>query len=146
MPVTFTTALDKNITVESYTSPISSFATNERTSLQLLDYTVDWDPEKAVWHTPWVQETKVLGREDRFVVRASVVNGAKRPCAKISIQYDESGNGIVDEQSEPIKVGKEEQLHEVSDIPISEDGYYRIKIEEYSGYNSLTSLDMGIIN
>lgn len=135
-----------NRTTESHSNSIITFAYNERTSLELLDYTVEWDDNEMVWYTPWVQEPTVLGREDRFVLRATTFDGAKDPCAKITIQYDKSGNGNIDDASEPVKIGHAERLHEVPDIPVDSSGYYRMKIDEYSGYNSLTSLDMGIVN
>jgi len=112
----------------------------------LIDYTVEWDDDKAIWYTPWVQEVKVLGREDRFVVKATTVDGAKRPTAKVYIEYDSNGNGIVNAVSECIEVGHKERIHEIDEVPVDEDGYYRMRIEEYSGYNSLTSLNMGIVN
>lgn len=136
----------ENRLVDSTSNKIISFTTNERTSLELIDYTVDWDGDKVVWYTPWVNEDKVLGSEDRFVLRATVVDDAKDPSAQIEIQYSENDDGQITDRSELIEIGHKETIHEVSDIPVSEKGAYRLQIGEYSGYNSLVSLDMGIVH
>lgn len=133
-------------TVSSFAGKMVSWAYDDRTSLELIDYNVTWNDEKAVWHTPWVNEYRVLGDEDTFVVRGSVVENSEDPTAMIVIQYDEDGNGVVDKESDPIRVARDEQVHEVSEIPVTESGQYRMKINEYGGYNSLYSLDMGIVH
>jgi len=130
----------------SYSKPWRTFTFTERRSLELVDYTVTWDEESLVWYTPWVSEEKILGSEDRFVLRAITTDDAKEPTARITIQYDENGNGKPTEESETIAVAKDERVYEVEEIPVSEDGWYRMKIAEYSGYNSLTSLNMGIVH
>lgn len=130
----------------SYVDQLRSFAYNERTSLGLIDYNVTWDDGKAVWYTPWVSEYRVLGSEDAFVIRGSVVDDAKEPAARVVIEYDADGDGTPDEESDLIQLDRRETVEEASGIPVTESGRYRIKITEYSGYNSLYSLDMGIVH
>jgi len=132
--------------VSSHIKPVSSFTYNERTSLDLIDYDVTWSDETASWHTPWVKQFRVLGSEDTMVVRGSSVDDSKDPCALVQIEYDKSGNESIDKKSEIIQVTNEDQIHEVSSVPLDEGGWYRMRIFEYSGYNSLYSLDMGMIH
>jgi len=148
--VTSTAARDQAnyapVSVSSHTQKVGSFTFNERTSLELLDYTVTWNDDAAMWYTPWVQETRILGDEDSFAVRGNSVDDAKDPCAIVEIEYDASGNGTPDEVSNPIHITSKDQVHEVEEIPLDENSWYRIGIYEYSGYNSLYSIDMGIIH
>lgn len=131
---------------ESSAAEMTSFVYNDRTSLELVDYEIDWDGEQAVWYTNWFQEIRIMGTEDSLALRARVVEGSKEPAAKLRVQYDETGNGVVDDESEIIEVGRNERVHSVDDIPLDESGYYRLKFINYSGYNSLKSVDVGIVN
>lgn len=131
---------------QSYISPITSFIYNERTSLEVIDQSIRWDDDKAVWYTDWFSETKILGSEDQLAIRSLVVQNAKQPAAKVVMQYDSDGDGVVDKESETIYLGKDQSVKTVSGIPIDEDGYYRIKIMEYSGYNSLYAIDTAIVH
>jgi hypothetical protein len=130
----------------SYSNPITSFVYNKRTSLELIDHTIEWKDNKAVWYTDWFQETRILGNEDQLAIRSLVVDDAKDPAAKVKIQYDAIGNGSVDYESDVVELGRDQSIKKVSGVPIDEEGYYRIKIMEYSGYNSLYALDTAIIH
>lgn len=140
------TIITISTTVNSHTEQFRSYSYNDRTSLELFDYHVTWDDEKSVWYTPWINQELVLGSEDIFVIRGSVIENAKDPTALVSIQYDSDNDGVPNGESEIVTIGNDEQVQEVHDIPIQEGGRYRIKIMEYSGYNSLYSLDMAVVH
>jgi hypothetical protein len=125
---------------------MSSFTYNERTSLELLDHQLSWDDDAAVWYTDWLQESKILGTEDLLGLRGMVTADAKEPAARVFVEYDATGDGVVDEQSEVLETGSDEDVLEVVGVPVDPDGWYRLKITEYSGYNSLYDLDLGIIH
>jgi len=132
--------------VESHAGQVSSFVYNNRTSLEMVDYQINWDKDNATWYTNWFQETRITGDEDNLALRAKVVEGSKEPVAKVQVQYDRNGDGIPDEETRIIDIGKAEDLHQIDDIPISESGQYRLKIMDYSGFNSLISIDFGIVH
>jgi hypothetical protein len=123
-----------------------SFAYNERTSLELVDQNIHWNDNKKYWYTDWFSETKILGDEDQLAVRSLVVDEAKEPAALVAIDYDKNGNGNVDATSDTIELGKKEEVKVASGIPIDEGGYYRLRIMEYSGYNSVYAINTAIIH
>jgi hypothetical protein len=132
--------------VASHSSQITSFVYNNRTSLEMVDYQINWDEDEATWYTNWFQKTRITDDEDNLALRAKVVEGSKEPAAKVQVQYDRNGDGIPDEETQIIDIGKAENLHQIDDIPISESGQYRLKIMDYSGFNSLISIDFGIVH
>jgi hypothetical protein len=132
-----------NRTSTSYSSEIKFTVYNERTSLEILDYNIDWDEGEVAWYTEWFQEPTIMGNEDVLALRSLVVPDAKDPTATITVQYDKSGSGTVDEESDPIDTGQSEETHEVRSIPIEDNGWYRMKITNYTGYNEIYSLDIG---
>jgi hypothetical protein len=115
----------------------------ERTSLELLDFNITWDESESAWFTNWFPETKILGSEDGIAIMAKVVEDAKDPSARIQLQYDGTGDGSVDEKSEHVELMSTNNVKQIEGVPMDEDGYYRLKIDDYSGYNSLLSLDVG---
>jgi hypothetical protein len=135
-----------NRTPESYVSPVSSFAYNERTSLELISQNVEWDEDGTFWYTDWFTESIITGREDELALKYKITPDAKDPTAIIVVEYDGTGDGTVDDESEPVLVTRRERLAEVNDIVTDPDGHYRLKISEYSGYNSLYHIDFGIIH
>jgi hypothetical protein len=130
----------------SHAGPLSSFAYNERASLELIDHNMTWDESTGTYYTEWFQQSQILGDEDELAVRGLVTDDAKAPAALIEVEYDETGNGSVDAVSETISVGKDEDVYPVDGVPASPDGYYRLKIMEYSGYNSLYLIDTALVN
>jgi hypothetical protein len=140
------TLVDFEYGVSSHTKPVSSFTYNERTSLELINHQLYWDDGEAAWYTNWFKEWKVLGTEDLLGLRGLVTPDAKDPAARVIVQYDETGNGNIDAESEPLGTGHDEQVMDVVGIPVDPNGWYRLKITEYSGYNSLYDIDFGIIN
>ncbi|WP_372611593.1 hypothetical protein [Halomonas sp.] len=129
----------------SHMAPASTAIYNDRTSLELLDYDLTWDEDEVAWYTEWSQESRITGREDLFAVRALVVPMAKKPAATILVQYSEDGSTVAQE-SDPIDTYDDELVNHVPELPVNPDGYYRMKITNYSGYNELYSLDMGFIH
>ena len=119
---------------------------NDRTSLELLDYPLEWDDGEVAWYTDWFPEEKILGSENQLAIRGLVVPGSKEPAATIYVEYDGDGNGSVDETSEPVDTGSDEAIHDVVGIPVDENGWYRLKITNHSGYNELYSLDLGMVH
>lgn len=130
----------------SHAAKSISFTYNERTSLEVVDFEIIWDENQSLWYTNWFQESKILGDEDTLAIRSLVVDGAKEPCAKIVVEYDGTGDGKPDEFSDPIEVGREEDVKLVEGIPIDTDGHYRFRIMEYSGYNSIYNLNLSIVH
>ena len=112
----------------------------------MVDLAITWDDDNAVWRTGWFEETKILGKEDQLAIRSLVVDDAKEPCATVIVQYDKNDNGVPDQQSDPIHLGRNQEVQSVDGVPVDEDGRYRLKIMEYSGYNSLYALDLAIVN
>jgi hypothetical protein len=141
-----TTIITLGETTNSHTKSLSSFTYNERTSLELINHQLYWDDGEAAWYTNWFKEWKVLGTEDLLALRGLVTPDAKEPAARVIVQYDETGNGNIDAESEPLETGHDEQVFDVEGVPVDPDGWYRLKITEYSGYNSLYDIDFGIIN
>lgn len=129
--------------VESYSRSASSFVYNDRTSLELIDHRIDWDDDKAVWYTNWFPESRILDSEDQLSIRSRVIEESKEPAARVCVQYSRDGSSV-DQESEVIELGREEEVKEIIGIPIDENGFYRIKIMEYSGYNSIYTLDTAI--
>jgi hypothetical protein len=125
-----------------------SFTTvfNDRTSLELLDYPLEWDDGEVAWYTDWFSESKILGSEDTLAIRGMVVPGAKEPAATVYVEYDADGNGNPDAVSDPVDTGSDEAIHDVVGIPVDENGWYRLKITNHSGYNELYSLDLGMVH
>jgi len=125
-----------------------SFTTvfNDRTSLELLDYPLEWDDGEVAWYTDWFSESKILGSEDTLAIRGMVVPGAKEPAATVYVEYDADGNGNPDAVSDPVDTGHNEAIHTVEGIPLDEGGWYRLKITNHSGYNELYSLDLGMVH
>ena len=125
-----------------------SFTTvfNDRTSLELLDYPLEWDDGEVAWYTNWFSESKILGSEDTLAIRGMVVPGAKEPAATVYVEYDADGNGNPDSVSDPVDTGHNEAIHTVEGIPLDEGGWYRLKITNHSGYNELYSLDLGMVH
>jgi hypothetical protein len=138
--------IDVSYGIESHSKSGRSFVYNDRTSLELIDHDMTWDDANSVWYTDWFFETKITGNEDEMAVRSLVVKDAKEPAAVVTIQYDGTGDGTVDEESDPVYLGREQSIRDVNGVPIDEDGRYRIKIMEYSGYNSLYALDTAIVH
>jgi hypothetical protein len=138
--------IDVSYGIESHSKSGRSFVYNDRTSLELIDHDMTWDDANSVWYTDWFFETKITGNEDEMAVRSLVVKDAKEPAAVVTIQYDGTGDGTVDEESDPVYLGREQSILDVNGVPIDEDGKYRIKIMEYSGYNSLYALDTAIVH
>jgi hypothetical protein len=132
--------------VNSHSGKNRSFSYNERTSLELIDHEVYWDDDEAFWYTNWFKESKLLGSEDTLAIRSLVVPESKKPAAIVCVQYDGDGNGTVDAESDHIELGSEQEVQEVTGVPVDEEGHYRIKIMEYSGYNSVYSIDTAIVN
>lgn len=132
--------------VNSYVGTITSFASSERTSLQLIDFDVSYDESTATWVTDWFQEERILGDEETLALIAYTVDGAKDPAATVYVEYDASGDGNIDERSEAIPVDERGRVRAVEDVPSDEEGYYRLLITEYSGYNSLTNLNIGLVH
>ena len=132
--------------VQSHAKEMRSFTYNDRTSLELIDYTITWNDQKSVWYTNWFQETKITGTEDTLAVRSLTVDNAKDPTAIVRLQYDSTGNGKVDKESKKVELKKNQDVYEFSDVPVDDTGYYRLKIMEYSGYNSIYTIDTAIIH
>ena len=132
--------------VQSHGSTSRSFTHNERVSLEVVDQQILWNEDQSYWYTNWFSESKILGNEDTLAIRSMVVPDAKQPAAIAQVEYDGEGNGKADAISEPVELGRHEQVEELHGIPIDEDGYYRIRITEYSGYNSLYKLDTAIVH
>lgn len=131
--------------VTSHVGAVSSFAQNDRTSLELIDYDVVWDQAKSAWVTGWFPMTKILGNEDEYGIKAYTAPQATDPAARIRIEYDADGDETPDEVSDPVYITEDEQIEAVERIPLDEDGYYRIVIDQYSGYNDLVGLDVAFI-
>jgi hypothetical protein len=125
---------------------IRSYARNQRTSLELLDYRVNWDDENRNYYTDWVPESAITGREDSLAIRTFVVDSADEPAATIRVEYDGSGNGTVDAESNPVRVPSGETVHAIEHLPVYSGGRYRLVISEYGGYNSIYNIDFGIIH
>jgi len=130
----------------SHSGIISSYSWNERTSLELIDHPINWDDSTATWYTDWFQENRILGNEDTLAIRSLVVENAKQPCAKVVVEYDRNGDGLVDAKSDPIELERNQMVREITGIPVDENGYYRLRIMEYSGYNSLYAIDTAIVH
>jgi hypothetical protein len=112
----------------------------------MIDHAVEWHDDGSYWTTPWVKKSKIIDSEDTIAVRSLVVPNSKEPAAIIQIEYDGTGNGTVDASSDKVWLEDEEIAEEVTGVPIDENGYYRMKISEYSGYNSLYKIDTGIVH
>lgn len=119
--------------------------TTDRTSLELLDFTLTYDKSTATYYTQWFPESRILPAQHDLGLIALVAPQAQEPAATVTVQYSDGGNAVAQE-SEPIQVDMDEAVHEIDSIPIDEDGYYRIQIEDYSGYNDLTNLNIGIVH
>lgn len=129
--------------ITSHSNGSNSWVYNERTSLELLDFDLTWDDDEVSWFTNWFQEIRILGSEDGIGIMANIVDGAKEPSATVYLQFDSTGNGTVDEESDPVDLYQSDRVKQFTGIPMDESGYYRLKITNYSGYNSLYSLDVG---
>lgn len=132
--------------VSSHIKLTNSFVYNERTSLEVVDHNITWNDSKAEWYTEWYSESKIIDSEDRMGIRSLIVDDAKEPAAIVIVEYDANGNGKPNKQTEPIHLSKYEDIDEVEGVPVGEDGYYRIRIIDYSGYNSVYALDTALIN
>jgi hypothetical protein len=140
-------AVDLYITATtSHVDTINSFATSDRTSLELIDFDVEYDENEAAWYTNWFEEEKILGDEDEVAIIAYVVPDAKEPAATVHLEYDSNGDGQVDAQSDPVRVGRQQDVKVFENVPIVDDGQYRLRISNYSGYNSLTTLNVGFVH
>jgi hypothetical protein len=137
--------IDLSESVESHSKQFRSSIYNNRTSLELIDQEINWDEEDAAWYTDWFQETKLLGSEDSIAVQSLVIDKAKEPAATVVLQYSERGDKV-DRESEPVRLGRNQSVEKFSGVPVDEDGYYRLKITEYSGYNSLYEINTAIIH
>jgi hypothetical protein len=132
--------------VSSHSDQIRASVYNDRTSLELLDQTVEWVEEDSAWYTGWFQESRILESEDSLAVRSLVIDDAKEPAATVVLQQDHTGKGEVDHESEPVRLGSNQSVETFQGVPVDEDAYYRLRISEYSGYNSLYSIDTAIIH
>jgi len=128
----------------SYASPIRSSAISDRTALELQNQVLTWDPDNAEWHTEWFQQPKIVDSEDTLSVRSLVSDYVEQTEATVQIEYDADGNGRADKTSELVELGSKQKVKEVKEIPVDEDGFYRIKITEYSGYYSIYGLNLAI--
>jgi len=129
----------------SHCQPINHTIFNERTSLEVVDYNLNWNRDEVAWYTEWFQEERIMGNEDVLSVRSLVVDDAKEPAATITVQYNSDGDGIVDDESEPIDTCQDEEVHDVRGVPVDEGGWYRLKITNYTGYNEIYTLDIGMV-
>jgi hypothetical protein len=131
---------------ESSTQTFTSFTYNDRTSLELLDYDIEWSESEAVWYTPWFSETKVVGDEDQLAVKTETTPDAADETASIVLQYDETGTGVPDKEGETIHVTNGTDVHEINHLDALTEGQYRFKITNYGGYNSLTQIALAIVH
>lgn len=140
------TIIDLSQEVSSHSDQIRSYIYNERTSLELVDRGVYWDDDKAEWYTDWFTENRLTGREDKLAIRSLVVKNAKEPAATVVVEYDSDGDGKVDETSDKIELERNQMVEEITGIPIDPEAHYRLRIMEYSGYNSLYAIDTAIVH
>ena len=131
-------------TISSYSSPIRSAAVSDRTTLELQNQILTWDPDNAEWYTEWFQQPKIIDSEDTLSVRSLVSDYVEQTEATVQIEYDGDGNGKADKESELVELGSEQKVKEVKGLPIDEDGFYRIKVTEYSGYYSIYGLNLAV--
>lgn len=131
-------------TISSYASPIRSSSVSDRTTLELQNQILTWDPDNAEWYTEWFQQPKIVDSEDTLSVRSLVSDYVEQTEATVQIEYDSDGNGKADKASELVELGSEQRVKEVKGLPIDEDGFYRIKVTEYSGYYSIYGLNLAV--
>lgn len=151
---TYTSSVDMTATrnvslsrdISHHVETIRASVTTDRTSLELIDFDVTWDEATASWYTDWFQEDFILGTEDTAAVMGYVVDDAKEPTATVRVEYDGTGNGVPDARSNEVRVDREERPREIEGVPFDEDGWYRLVISQYSGYNSLTTLNFGFVH
>lgn len=143
---TTTTTIDVKKTLTTNIGTVKTWIYTDLTSLELLDYEVDWNGDTKSWYTKWFQESKILGREDELVLRGSTDSTTSDDVAEVTVQYKDDIENDVDSESESIQIGSEEIVHEVKGVPTNETGWYRIRVTKYSGANTLYSLDLGLVN
>ena len=131
--------------VTSHVSPIHSFVENERTSLELLDFDLTYDEQERAWYTQWMPENKITGNENNIALISDVAPQGKEPAARIIVQYSTDKRNVTDEAT-PVYVDSDELVREITGLPSTEDGYYRLKIDQYSGYNDITNINMGLVH
>lgn len=131
-------------TISSYASPIRSSSVSDRTTLDLQNQILTWDPDNAEWYTEWFRQPKIVDSEDTLSVRSLVSDYVEQTEATVQIEYDGDGNGKADKVSELVELGSEQRVKEVKGLPIDEDGFYRIKVTEYSGYYSIYGLNLAV--
>jgi hypothetical protein len=136
--------IDVNVFSSSYGNA-RSFVYTDATSLELVNYNISWDDDESVWYTDWYSESKILGSEDDLAIRSLIVDDAKDPAATVVLQYSHDGSEV-DHESEPIALQSDERVYEIDGVPVDEDGKYRLKIMEYSGYNSIYAINTAIVN
>ena len=136
----------KHVSPTSRVSTIYDTAITDRTSLSLVDFDLTFDEKAQAWYTQWFPEEKILQRQHELAIQIFASQQSDDPAATIYVEYDGTGNGVVDERSEPIHVNSTEYVYDVRDIPVSESGYYRLRIGNYGGYNDIYNINIGIVH
>jgi hypothetical protein len=131
-------------TVSSYASPIRSSSVRDGTTLDVQNQILTWDSDNAEWYTEWFQQPRIVDSEDTLSVRSLVSDYVEQTEIAVQVEYDADGNGKADKVSELVELGSKQKVKEVQGIPVDEDGFYRIKITEYSGYYSIYGLNLAV--
>jgi len=131
-------------TVLSFSESVRSSARSDRTTLELQNQILTWDPDNAEWYTEWFQQPKIVDSEDTLSVRSLVSDYVEQTEATVRVEYDADGNGTADKESKLVELGSEQKVKEVEGLPIDENGFYRIKVTEYSGYYSIYGLNLAV--
>lgn len=134
------------VTTTSYAFPAFSTVKTERTSLELLDFDLSFDEHKSTWYTRWWAETKITGNEDTLALVTNVAPQADEPAATLYVEYDEDNDDRAEYRSDPIDTVGEQRVREVTGVPVSSDGQYRLLITDYGGYNDLSNINIGLIH
>lgn len=135
-----------SITTTSYVSAIHSSAVSQGTSLSLVDFSLTYDEDKFVWYTNWFREEKVLSSHNDIALQIQTAPQIDDPAATIYVEYDNDGDGEVTSRSDPIYVDGNEMVQKVTSVSTDEDGYYRLRIGDYGGYNDITNINIGFVN
>jgi len=136
----------KYVTADSYMRSMHTNAVIDKTSLELTDFDLTFDYEKLTWYTQWFPEERISGDEYNIGIQSRPSPTADDPVATIHVEYDANGNGDVDERSDPIYVDHNDTVYNVTGIPNNEDGFYRLRIRDYGGYNDIITVLFGFVH
>jgi len=114
--------------------------------IQLYGYDVGeygimpYDDAYYVWYTYWFGEKKILDGMNTL----SAISRSDGPCTThMRCQYDFDGNNKPDGESEEIVLSGDGTVQTIDNIPVKDEGQYRVKLWNYYGDDCFDQINIG---